>query len=189
MQLIQQRTVIDGGNVPFIFTRTPTVGKAVAAILKRPYETRNRAVFVHEGITTQNELIAHAQKLLTFAGDSSEPSPTFKITNVNSAATEIAAWRSFHRSATDLSNWAPPFINLSLWSGRELCYFHNPDNDLLGVGELRGAELDALLCEETGRAATAFGLVGRCSRAQMLDAEIRGYQALEAGKELLCVDD
>lgn len=78
-----------------------------------------------------------------------------------------------------------PFINLSLWSGRGLCHFAHTDNALLGIRALRGAELDALLREEIEKAANAFGLVGRCSHDQILEAEARGHRALETGMESL----
>lgn len=42
-----------------------------------------------------------------------------------------------------------------------------------------------MLCEEIEKAANAFGLVGRCSRIQVMEAEARGYRALETGKEIL----
>jgi hypothetical protein len=186
-QLTQLCVVIDGGNVPFSITRTPTVGSAIAAILTRPHDTKNRAVFILEGITTQNKLIAHAENILSLAGDKPKRTPTFNITHIDSAAAEQAAWKAFHRPASDLTEWASPFINLSLWSGRELCHFANTDNELLGFRELRGAELDAMLCEEIEKAAKSFGLVGRCNRSQVLEAETRAYRALETGKGSLSI--
>ena len=135
------------------------MGNAVATILTRPHDTKNRALFIHEGTTTQNRLVSHARDLLSLASDSARPDPTFRITNIDSAAAEQEAWRSYHRPATHPSEWASPFINLSLWSGRELCHFAKTDNELLGIRALRGAELDALLREEIEKAAKAFGLV------------------------------
>lgn len=184
-QLTQLRTVIDGGNAPFSITRTPTVGNAVAAILARPHETRNRAVFIHEGVTTQNRLIAHAQNTLSVASDKPRQTPTFNTTSIDGTAAEKAAWRAFYRPAADPTEWALPFINLSLWSGRELCHFANTDNELLGIRELRGAELDTMLREEIEKATSDFGLLGRCSRSQMLEAEVRAYRALKTGKSSL----
>ncbi|KAM0709593.1 hypothetical protein Q7P35_003633 [Cladosporium inversicolor] len=176
--------VIDGGNVPFSTTRTPTVGNAVAAIFTRSHETKNRALFIHEGITTQNKLIAHAQTLLSLTGDISKPARAFNVTNFNGAAAEQAAWKAFRRPATDPTEWALPFINLSLWSGRELCRFEHTDNELLGIRALRGAEFDAVPSGKE-KASNAFGLVSRCSRVQVMEAESRGHRALETGKEIL----
>jgi hypothetical protein len=131
--------------------------------------------------------VAHAQNILSFAGDKPKQAATFSITNINGAAAEQAAWKAFHRPASDPTEWALPFINLSLWSGRELCHFTKTDNELLGICELRGAALDAMLREEIEKAAKSFGLVGRCSRSQMLDAETRAHRALETGKGSLSV--
>lgn len=187
VDLTELHTVIDGGNTPFSITRTPTVGNAVAAILARPHETINRAVFIHEGVTTQNKLIAHAQNILSFSGNKPRQTPTFNTTNIDGAAAEKAAWKAFRRPAADPTEWALPFINLSLWSGRELCHFADTDNELLGIRELRGAELDAMLREEIEKAANVFGLVGRSSRRQVLEAETRAYRALETGRGSLDV--
>jgi hypothetical protein len=71
------------------------VGNAVAAILTRPRETVNRAVFVHEGITTQDQLIAHAERLIFSSGKGSSPVPTLSITSIDSVSAEKAAWEAF----------------------------------------------------------------------------------------------
>lgn len=42
-----------------------------------------------------------------------------------------------------------------------------------------------MLRGEIEKAANAFGLVSRCSRGQVVEAEARGYRALETGKEIL----
>lgn len=183
------RPVIDGGNHPFSITRTSTVGTAIATILTRPQETANRAIFIHEGTTTQNQLIAHAERLLSLTSSDSSLTPTFTTTNVTSSRAEKAAWEAFHRPAPDPLEWALPFINLSLWSERELCHFADTDNELLGIRVFEGKELDALLCEEIGRAVEGFGLKGRCSRSEVLEAEARAYRALEVGKGTLCVGE
>lgn len=179
-------TVIDGGDVPFSVTRTSAVGDAVAAILTRPQETKNRSVFIHEGITTQNQLIAHVERMMWSTDAQSNPTATFNITNINSGLAERKAWAAFHRPGANSLEWVLPFINLSIWSGDAPCRFVETDNELLGIRELEGTELDAVLCEEVERAAKVFGLVGDCSRSEVLEAEARAYQALDVGKGSLC---
>jgi hypothetical protein len=102
---------------------------------------------------------------------------------------EQIAWKAFRQSADNPLEWTLPFINLSIWSGRGLCHFVDTDNELLGIRVLQGIKLDALLCEEIARAAKVFGLAGRCTRSEVLEAKARACHALEAGKGLLCVDD
>jgi hypothetical protein len=189
LQLTSLRIVIDGGDVPFSITCTSAVGDAVAAILTRPQDTANRAIFVHEGVTTQNTLIAHAERLLSSAGKGSSLVPTFSVTSIDSELAERAAWKAFHRPSADPLEWALPFINLSIWSGREICHFVDTDNELLGIRVLEGTELDALLREGIARAAKVYGLAERCTRSEVLEAEARACRAMEAGKGLLCVDD
>ena len=52
----------DGGERKFSTTRLETVGKAVAGVLKNAEETKNRVVFVHEAVVTQNQLAALSGK-------------------------------------------------------------------------------------------------------------------------------
>lgn len=164
------------------------MGDAVAAMLTRPQETKNRAVFIHEGITTQNQLIAHVERRFPSTDARPGSAPAFGITNIDGAAAENSAWKAFYRTDADPLEWVLPFINLSIWSGDAPCRFVETDNELLGIRVLEGAELDAVLCEEVDRAAEAFGLVGDCSRIEALEAEGRAYQALNAGKMTLCGD-
>lgn len=178
--------VVDGGNVPFSITRTSAVGDAVAAILARPQETKNRAVFIHEGITTQNQLIAHVEKSLPSTAFRIASGPAFSITNIDGAAAEKSAWEAFHRPDADPLEWVLPFVNLSIWSSDAPCRFLETDNELLGIPVLEGAELEAVLCEEVGRAAKVFGLVGDCTPIEALEAEVRARQAFDAGKGSLC---
>jgi len=51
-------TIYDSGNEPFTATTLANIGKAVAAALKRPEETKNRWVQINSIKTTQNELLA-----------------------------------------------------------------------------------------------------------------------------------
>lgn len=162
------------------------MGDAVAAILTRPQKTKNRALFIHEGITTQNQLIAHVERRLPSTDARHSLRPAFGITDIEGATAEESAWKAFHRRDADPLEWVLPFINLSIWSGDAPCRFVETDNELLGIRVLEGAELDAVLCEEVDRAARVFGLVGDCTRTEALEAEGRAYQALDAGKGSLC---
>jgi hypothetical protein len=151
LRLTSPLVVIDGGDVSFSVSRTSAVGDAVAAILKRlerPQDTVNRAVFVHECVTTHNKLIAHAERLLFSSGTGFSRVATFSMTSIDSVSAEKTAWEAFYRPAVDALDWTLPFINFSIWSGRELYHFADTDNKLLEIQVLQGAELDALLYEE-----------------------------------------
>jgi hypothetical protein len=53
----KQITYIDGGITKFSTTTLATVGKAVVGLLKKPEETKNRAVYVQDGALTLKDLL------------------------------------------------------------------------------------------------------------------------------------
>lgn len=76
---------------------------------------------------------------------------------MNTATLEAQAWRDYHSSDADPLTWIFPFINLSIWSQEELCVFDGrTDNDMLGIPEIEGEELDAVLKMEIRRARSAL---------------------------------
>jgi hypothetical protein len=160
LQLTSPLIVIDGGSVPFSITCTSAAGDAVAAILTRPQTTMSCAVFVHEAVTTQNKLIAHAERLL------------FQVAQA---------------PRSDLHSPSPASTahQLSIWSGRELCHFADTDNELLGIRVIQGAELDALLRKDVAKAGKACGLLGEYGRSEVLEAEARACRALETGQRVV----
>lgn len=156
-------TVYDDGIIPFSVTRTATVGRAVAATLQRANRTRNRVLFIHEAVVTQNELIAEA--LIAAATSTTTPSPhspnhattSFTHQPVSTAALEHAAWAAYRQHQqqndlltpspppnpaspasptivpADLLTWILPFINLSIWAADNRGHFARVDNALLGL--------------------------------------------------------
>lgn len=50
-------TLYDGGNVKISFTTLASVGKAVVGIVRHQDETKNRSIYIHDVVATQNELI------------------------------------------------------------------------------------------------------------------------------------
>ena len=57
----RKATLYDGGDRPFSMTRLSGVGTAVVGVLQHPEETKNRPVYVHEVVVTQNQLLKIAQ--------------------------------------------------------------------------------------------------------------------------------
>jgi uncharacterized protein YbjT (DUF2867 family) len=56
-------TLYDGGDRPFSVTRLSAIGDAVVGVLQHPEETKNRAVYVHEAVVTQNQFIRIAEEV------------------------------------------------------------------------------------------------------------------------------
>ncbi|KAK8852210.1 Nucleoside-diphosphate-sugar epimerase [Apiospora arundinis] len=54
--------VLDGGDTPFSATTMQTVADGLAGVLLHPEETKNRAVYVHDLVTSQNKLLDLARQ-------------------------------------------------------------------------------------------------------------------------------
>lgn len=130
--------VFDSGNVAYSTTRLSTVGKAVSAVLRKPDETKNRRLCVHDAVITQNQLIARAEETLGVE---------FAKSPVDSDELEKSAWALSKDSSVNPQQWFWSFIKLSVW-GKVDAYFRNADNALLGIPELDGRELNKVLDEQ-----------------------------------------
>ncbi|TKA24405.1 hypothetical protein B0A50_06725 [Salinomyces thailandicus] len=158
-------TLYDGGNVPFSTTRVSTLVAALVATLRKPHATANRTLYIHDGIITQNQLLAQATALLptptttttTTTGDHQQH---FTRTLVDTRVLEAEAWEAFHAVQADPLTWIFPFINASLWSRDQLCVFRRTDNRLLGLPELEGVELAGVVEDEVRAALRVFGICG-----------------------------
>lgn len=145
---LTKEVVYDGGDVPFSTTRVSTLAKAVVATLQKPEETKNRTLYIHDAIITQNQLIARSQ---TLSGEI-----PFTRSEVSTKALEKEAWSMYGDPTADPLSWIFSFINISIWSGEELCVFRSTDNDLLGIQEFEGPELCEVLDEEISKAMRVF---------------------------------
>ena len=130
----------DGGDIPFSTTRVTTVGKAVVASLKNYEATKNRVVKVHDAVITQNQLKALAE---------TEVGSSFSGKDNDTKAIEKSAWEKYKDNSVDPNpmSWIIPFILVSIW-GYGGTHFDNTENELLGIPELKGKELDQLLTQE-----------------------------------------
>lgn len=56
-------TLYNGGSTPLSYTRLPTIAQAVVAVLRRPAETANKILRIHDGILTQKEFLDTIQEV------------------------------------------------------------------------------------------------------------------------------
>ncbi|KAK3113331.1 hypothetical protein LTR53_009484 [Teratosphaeriaceae sp. CCFEE 6253] len=165
----------DGGDVPFSTTRVATLAAALASLLARPAATRNRVLYIHDAITTQNALLAIAERLDTRLH--------FADASVDMRALEAEAWAHYtDPAATDPTGWVFSFVNTSIWGREQLCCFRENDNELLGVRELRGEELEAVLREEVGKAIRVFAGFGSVGGEGVGGCGAAAEQAMEEGR-------
>lgn len=146
--LVNAYAGFDGGDVLFSATRVSTLATALVNLLRQPEETKNRVLRIHDAITTQNQLLACAERL--------DSRLTFSKEAIDLQTIEAEAWAHYRNSNADPLLWVFSFINISIWSREELCAFHTNDNALLRVSELQGAELNAVLETEVAKAIAVF---------------------------------
>ncbi|KAF9890001.1 hypothetical protein FE257_006681 [Aspergillus nanangensis] len=127
-------TLYDGGNEPFSATRLSTVGKAVVGILKNLEVTKNRGVYFHDAVVTQNDLIAIARKM-----DPQEWMTTFAST----AQIEAAGYEELGKEVPDISTAMLGFIARAVWGeGYGGDFTGRVDNELLGLPVLTKTEVE-----------------------------------------------
>lgn len=115
----------DDGDTPFSATRLDTIGRGVAAVLRNLDATKNRAVYVHDVVTTQNEVV---ELVKAKDGQAWSVAPVDLATLVKDCYAELGkekpdfgtAMVGFVRQAAFGKGWGCDF------SGRT-------DNDLLGI--------------------------------------------------------
>ncbi|KAI1776270.1 putative oxidoreductase CipA-like protein [Hypoxylon cercidicola] len=125
--------LFDGGDARFSTTTVASVARAVSGVLQHPAETANRNVRVRSASTTQNALLAMAQKAVGADG---------WTTAVVSTADALAkAYAALAKGEVDRLG----FIAAAVWGEGYGGDFEAADNDLLGVHELDDAELQSLV--------------------------------------------
>ena len=174
--MLTQGLVFDGGDVPFSTTRVTTLAKALIATFRQLDATKNKTLYIHDAIVTQNQLIARSEAL--------NDQQSFARENVDTKVVEKAAWTAYNDPTADPLSWIFSFINISLWSGEELCSFQKTDNKLLGIAELGGAALDKVIDAEISRAMTGFANAPAASDSGE-DGKNAAEKAFEDGKRKL----
>ena len=129
--------LFDGGDRLFSTTTLKSVGQAVVGVLEHPDETKNRAVYVQDLVTSQNKILALAKKIAPEKTKSWEPVPT-SLTPLKSAS-DAALAKGDH---SVLGEYIFVAIFGEGYGGR----FEKLDNELLGVaGDKTDADIEAIL--------------------------------------------
>ncbi|KFY64888.1 hypothetical protein V496_02963 [Pseudogymnoascus sp. VKM F-4515 (FW-2607)] len=126
----------DGGDRPFSTTTLATIALAVVGVLQHPDETRNRAVFVHDRVTTQREILGIAEKL--------KPERKWATVDVSTADMEAASQEKFAEGKVDLGALMG-FLIRAVFAEGYGGEFEEVDNELLGIPLKTDAELEELV--------------------------------------------
>lgn len=129
--------LFDGGDRLFSTTSLPTIGKAVAGVLKHPEQTKNRAVFVQDTATTL--------KKLAVAGEKATGAEGWKKTVVPIDDELGQAWAELKKDQPNPDKFVLGFLRASIWGEGYGCHFEQLDNELLGLTEMNDVEVQGLV--------------------------------------------
>ena len=128
----------DGGHRVFSTTTLNTIGKAVAGVLSHPDETKNRPVFVQDTAVSQRDLLEKG-KVATGA-------PETWTENTPSVDELVAqGWAELGKEHPNPDKFVMNFISAAIWGEGYGAHFEKLDNELLGIRQLTGDELQALI--------------------------------------------
>ncbi|KAL4876434.1 hypothetical protein BJY04DRAFT_223067 [Aspergillus karnatakaensis] len=126
----------DGGDRPFSTTTLPTIAKATVAVLDHLPDTRNRAVYVHDVVTTQRHLLYLARKVA--------PERHWEPVSVSTEDLERVARENYKRGEFGLEA-SIGFFSRSVFAEGFGGAFERVDNELLGLGVFGDDDLEILL--------------------------------------------
>ncbi|KAL4865766.1 hypothetical protein BDV12DRAFT_210926 [Aspergillus spectabilis] len=126
----------DGGDRPFSTTTLATIADAVVAILGHLDETRNRAVYVHDVVTTQQHLLGLARKVA--------PERHWEPVQVSTEELARVSRDSYSKGQFDLQA-SMGFFSRAVFAEGYGGEFQQVDNELLGLGLKTDADLEIIL--------------------------------------------
>ncbi|OGM51001.1 hypothetical protein ABOM_000059 [Aspergillus bombycis] len=126
----------DGGNVPFSASTLDTVADSVVSALSHWDETKNRSLFVHSLVTTQNHLLSLAKEVMP-----GKPWATrdFKLDELIARSDERLA-----QGLLDFETFSP-YIFRAVFDPAFGGRYDQTDNQLLGIKEASEADIREIL--------------------------------------------
>lgn len=117
--------VFDGGDKPLSATTLDDIGKAVAKIIQIRDQVRNRFLFVHSAVVTQNQLLGYLKEL--------KPDGQFATVQLKTEELEERALRAIEEGTATLRDIHGLMARVSFGLGHGR--FGHVDNELLGIPE------------------------------------------------------
>ncbi|KAI1251951.1 hypothetical protein MGN70_006523 [Eutypa lata] len=126
-------SLIDGGDLPFSATTLSSVADGVIGVLTHPEETKNRTVFIHNVVVTQNKLLALAKK--------ADPTKTWEVVPVKLNDLTAEADSRLAKGLFDMQTFGPYLFRAIFDPTYGGNFTGFTDNALLGVKEFSEEEL------------------------------------------------
>ena len=135
----RQMTYVDGGVTKFSTTTLATTGKAVVGVLKKPEETKNRAVYVQDAALTLRDLLRLSKEAL-----GSEA-----WTEVDGGTTGEKEKLSYEKLAEGRKDPGVflGFLLSAIFREGYGGHFQKLDNELLGIVELKESDIVEIIKE------------------------------------------
>ena len=130
-------TLFDGGDRVFSTTTLPTIGKAVAGVLKHPEQTKNRAVYVQDTATSLKKLAAMGKKATGADGWKESVVPTSELLE--------QAWAEMKKEKPNPGIFMYNFIKACIWGEGYGSLFEKLDNELLGIKQMSESEVQSVV--------------------------------------------
>ncbi|KAF4441571.1 hypothetical protein F53441_11975 [Fusarium austroafricanum] len=122
--------VADGGDIKMSATAHDDIGKAIAAVLLKPEETKNKLYYINTVVMTQNQVLGYAQE--------AAPEAEFAVDMVDTKVLVEAAWKRYHEGIRDRVSQRDFVIRASYGMGNG--YFPKTDNELNPPVNLKASE-------------------------------------------------
>jgi hypothetical protein len=132
-------TIYDGGDLPFSTTTLTTLSKAIVSIINHLDETKNRHVYIHDAVVTQNKLIDLAKNI---------DGEDWQLTYVDSSAVSKEAHIEYNKGNPDPTKGLLPLLHISvLAKGYGGDFTTHLDNELLGIKGMSDEELGNVMAK------------------------------------------
>ncbi|KAF5008655.1 hypothetical protein FDECE_5067 [Fusarium decemcellulare] len=127
--------IYDQGDQPFSATSVGSIGKAITGSLKNPEATKNKNLFIHDALLTQNKVLALAKE--------ASPGMQWTVTFIDGKADYKRALNSSIANPTELEA-VFPLLKASLLSGPYNSGYQKVDNELVGLPLMTDEQLKKL---------------------------------------------
>ncbi|KAI9146919.1 Bifunctional pinoresinol-lariciresinol reductase [Paramyrothecium foliicola] len=134
----KKATLLNGGKTTIQWTLLSSVGKAVASILTKPQETRNRVCYIHSIQKSQKEVVDLAKQALGSEGWETQDSDAKKL--YEEALSQMMSGKVDFQVIGDM-------IRYSISTPEYVTIREKDDNELLGVPSMSDNDLKQLIKE------------------------------------------
>ncbi|KAI5460419.1 hypothetical protein BGZ63DRAFT_414647 [Mariannaea sp. PMI_226] len=130
-------TVYDGGDRLFSTTTLKTISKAVVSTIAHLEETKNRHVYIHDAVVSQNKLIAMVKKL---------DGKDWDVCHTTTSFAEADALAELEKENPDVTKGLFPLLQVSVFGdGYGGDFSTHLDNRVLNIKGMDDGELESLI--------------------------------------------